>query len=112
MRVLVCGGRDYNAHEAAIWLNRNVPIGVTCVIHGDARGADTGADQWAKLLGLPLEVYPADWKRDGMAAGPIRNAKMLKEGKPDLVIAFTGGNGTKDMVQRAKYAGVYVIFAP
>lgn len=34
---------------------------------------------------------------------------MLKEGKPDLVIAFPGGNGTKDMVTKARKAGIEVI---
>jgi formate dehydrogenase assembly factor FdhD len=34
---------------------------------------------------------------------------MLDEGKPDLVIAFTGGRGTTDMVTRAKNAGIEVI---
>ncbi len=65
MRVLVCGGRAYDPTKAAIWLNRHVPVGVTMVIHGGAEGADKGADQWARLLGLPLEVYPADWDTHG-----------------------------------------------
>ena len=31
------------------------------------------------------------------------------EGKPDLVIAFLGGNGTNDMINRAKKADIEVI---
>lgn len=31
---------------------------------------------------------------------------MLDEGKPDLVIAFPGGRGTADMVNRAKVSGI------
>lgn len=38
--------------------------------------------------------YPADWKTEGRHAALIRNERMLREGKPDLVIAFPGGNGT------------------
>lgn len=38
--------------------------------------------------------------------GPLRNQRMLEEGKPDLVVAFPGGGGTKDMVRRAAKAGV------
>jgi hypothetical protein len=34
---------------------------------------------------------------------------MLKEGKPDLVIAFPGGRGTDMMVGLAKDAGVEVL---
>ena len=39
-------------------------------------------------------------------APPLRNQRMLDEGKPDLVVAFPGGGGTKDMVRRAVKAGV------
>jgi hypothetical protein len=33
---------------------------------------------------------------------------MLDEGKPDLVVAFPGGGGTKDMVRRAVKAGLSI----
>jgi hypothetical protein len=36
---------------------------------------------------------------------------MLDEGKPNLVVAFPGGTGTADMVQRAREAGNEVIEA-
>ena len=47
-----------------------------------------------------------DWKKYGKKAGPLRNQQMLEEGKPDLVVAFPGGNGTADMVRRAKKANI------
>ena len=41
---------------------------------------------------------------------PMRNQRMIAEGAaPDFVIAFPGGLGTADMVERAKAAGVEVI---
>ena len=58
---------------------------------------------------VPCRVYPADWKANAKAAGPIRNAEMLADFKPDTVIAFPGGRGTADMVRKAKAAGVRVI---
>ena len=42
-------------------------------------------------------------------AGPRRNARMLAEGKPDLVVAFPGGRGTADMVSKARAAKVEVM---
>ena len=78
------------------------------VIHGGARGADISADVCALAFGIDVEVYPADWAKHGKAAGPIRNAQMLREGRPDAVLAFPGGRGTADMVRRAKRAGVPV----
>jgi len=39
----------------------------------------------------------------------IRNQQMLDESRPDLIVAFPGGRGTKDMVDRATKAGVKVV---
>ena len=52
--------------------------------------------------GVVVEEFKADWDKFGRAAGPIRNAQMLREGKPDLVVAFPGGRGTANMVAQAK----------
>lgn len=104
--VLVCGGRDYDDYEKVrATLNALKPWRV---IHGGARGADNLADRWAQYCGIACEVYEADWETHGKAAGPMRNQKMLDDGKPDLVVAFPGGRGTADMVRRAKKAGVPV----
>jgi len=78
------------------------------VIAGGARGADTIAAEWAVARDIPANVFMADWEGLGRKAGPIRNQRMLDEGKPDLVVAFPGGRGTADMVRRAREAGVEV----
>lgn len=78
------------------------------VIHGGARGADTHAGWAATAVDIPVAVYPADWATHGRRAGPIRNAQMLAEGRPDAVLAFPGGRGTADMVRQARAAGVPV----
>lgn len=112
MRVLVCGGRDFNDESAVInFLFRlDDDRKITSIIHGGARGADTLGGVAADLLRVPCHVFPANWKRHGNAAGPIRNQRMLDEGKPDVVVAFPGGRGTADMVSRARIEGVEVLF--
>ena len=35
---------------------------------------------------------------------------MLEFGKPDLVLAFPGGRGTKDMTTKAEAAGIPVVY--
>ena len=111
MKVLVCGGRDFTNQEmlfgALDKLDADERIGD--VIHGAARGADMLAHEWAHQRQRRMWPYTADWKRDGRAAGPIRNKRMLDEGKPDLVVAFPGGRGTANMVDQARKAGVRVI---
>jgi len=55
-----------------------------------------------------VTTFDADWKL-GKKAGPLRNQRMIDEGRPDLVVAFPGGKGTADMVRRAEAAGVKVL---
>jgi predicted polyphosphate/ATP-dependent NAD kinase len=123
MRVLVCGGRDYSRIDAFNWLEANLRdeaahalscfnVTVSMIIHGGARGADEGSAQWAKSEDVKAIEFLADWKKHGRAAGPIRNQRMIDEGKPDLVIAFPGGRGTADMVSRARVAGIPIIEVP
>jgi hypothetical protein len=115
MRVLVCGGRDYRdgPHLFATLTGLNISRGpISHVIHGCAKGADSLAAQWAANAGADNVVqvpFRADWTNFGRRAGPIRNQRMLDEGKPDVVVAFPGGSGTADMVRRAKAAGLEVI---
>lgn len=117
MRVLVCGGRDYGDLKRFVEemdrIDRELPKpGITHLISGCAPGADTLALQWSVKWDLPVSMFHADWRQHGNAAGPIRNQRMLDEGKPDLVVAFPGGRGTADMVRRAKAAGLKVIEVP
>lgn len=107
-RVLVCGGRDFS--DRALFDRVMAPYRTqACVIiTGCAPGADAMARSWAQTWGVPLDWHKADWKLHGRAAGPLRNRRMLDEGKPDLVIAFPGGRGTDDMCRQAEAVGVPV----
>lgn len=116
MRILVCGGRNYNDQEAvdraldAYVFGFGVRTGLGYVIiHGAASGADTCAREWALRNGISQEEFHADWKKYGRRAGYIRNNDMLHLGKPDIVLAFPGGKGTAMMVGIATKAGVRVI---
>lgn len=108
MRVLVCGGRHF-CNQA--WVNKtlNEIRGITEIINGGATGADHCAREWAKAHGVALRTFQAEWSRHGKRAGPLRNIRMILEGKPDLVVAFPGGRGTKHMVTLAYGRGVKVL---
>lgn len=139
MRVLVCGGRNfanpipYNhseenkpAMDEYRFVHRYLDKFVTenskeykeddswlpldiVIIEGGARGVDRAAFDWAIVNFAQIKEYPADWKKHGKVAGPIRNKQMIDEGKPDVVIAFPGGRGTANMVEQARKAGIKVI---
>ena len=113
MRILVCGGRRFSRPDR-LWqvlgeLHQRTPFSV--LIHGGAPGADSLAGRWARSQGVSEQVFVADWQRYGRAAGPLRNQKMLEQGQPDLVVAFPGGPGTRNMLQQAQQAGVAIQLA-
>ena len=108
MKVIVCGGRNYSDRDKVFAtldaIHAATPI--TILMHGNARGADGLADDWAMGKVKTVTFTPA-WEQHGRAAGPLRNQEMLDAG-PDLVVAFPGGKGTADMVRRARAVGVEV----
>ncbi len=111
MRLVVTGGRNFDNREFLFaTLDGHAEHHFTLLIHGDARGADRLAGEWARERGIEVLACPADWKRYGRGAGPKRNRQMLVE-NPDLVVAFPGGSGTSHMVIIAEEAGVKVIRA-
>ena len=99
--VLICGGRDYTDRAMMRATMETWLCPGDTIIHGGAPGADTLAAGVAKEMGIEQKGYPADWRKHGKAAGPIRNQLMLDDGKPDIVVAFPGGKGTADMIRRA-----------
>lgn len=112
MKVLICGGRGLEL--ATSWFNMLSQYDEQYgpfdhVIHGGAAGGDNIAKEWAAIHKLPVTEYKANWKRYGKRAGPLRNRRMLDEGKPELVVALPGGRGTADMIERAQGAGIRVI---
>lgn len=117
-RVIVCGGRSYadagRVNQVLDELHAAQPIGTLIeggagwVRDGVAFGADRLGRCWGNRHASSVITVIASWKQDGRAAGPMRNARMLKL-KPDLVVAFPGGRGTADMIRQARRAGVEVL---
>ncbi len=124
VRLLVFGGRDFRDRA---WLYRELDdvdaeVGVALLIEGEAAGADRLARQWAESRRVPVLPFPADWdditvlgaivrknkfgRLYNAAAGPMRNSKMLHEGRPDMAIGFPGGSGTRDMADQCLLAGI------
>lgn len=111
VKLLVCGGRNYWQWEKAFnvldQLHKERGIGI--LIAGGATGADTVAARWAESRGVQAVICPAPWNGPhGRGAGHARNAFMLTL-EPDLVMAFPGGPGTRNMVEQAEAGGVFVI---
>jgi predicted Rossmann-fold nucleotide-binding protein len=108
--MLVCGGRDYKNVSAVrhALTALHTKKGIALIIEGGAAGADRLAREWAEVNGIPVQTFEAEWERFGRRAGPLRNKRMLDEGRPDGVVAFPGGAGTANMIELANAHGVKV----
>lgn len=109
-RVIVCGGRDYDDAGVVDWALSRLTCPDDVVVDGQCPdgGADELAHQWATAHGFDTDRFPARWDTEGRAAGPIRNRRMANAGA-DLVVAFPGGRGTRDMVAVARERGIEVV---
>lgn len=128
MKVIIAGGRYYKFQQAdkdfldEQW--KKLPI--TEVVCGHAPGADTEGYDWAHEREIPIVSYPARWERWGVdgavigvrangmkynkLAGFWRNQEMADYA--DALIAFPGGTGTADMIERATKKGLVIIPYP
>ena len=111
MKVLVCGGRDWHdaeVVESALSRLHAARGPFDRLIHGGARGVDRIAGKWARQNGVLEWDFLPEWHRVEAPDAAARNQRMI-EASPDLVVAFPGGAGTADMVERARAAGIEVI---
>lgn len=113
-RILICGPRDFSCYFWVFMVvagcKKKYGDDIT-IIHGGARGVDSLVDKAAKALDLTVDAYPANWKKYGAVAGPIRNRDMYEKSKPDRVISVgrLGTPGTTDMCNVAYNGGTFVI---
>jgi hypothetical protein len=115
-RVLVTGSRAWPYPSgvrmalSTVWRGLGMPIRV---VHGACpTGADLTAADWAtehSCAYIEQERHPADWASHGHAAGPIRNAEMVKAGAV-ICLAFPHGDsrGTRGCMKLAADAGIPV----
>ncbi len=108
MKLIIAGGRD----NILSWLDQlaldNIRLmhGVTEIVSGGARGVDRCGEKWAKNVGLPVKVFPADWDNWGKPAGPIRNQQMVDYA--DALAVFPGNRGTNDVTEKAEAKGLQI----
>ena len=108
MKLIIAGGRNYFLSLADIdRLYAVVDLdSVTEIVSGCATGADACGEHLAKMRGIPVKRFPANWKEYGKSAGPMRNKEMAEYS--DAVALFPGGRGTDNMYKQAKQFGLTI----
>jgi len=124
MRAIVCGGRNLGrvnpgASDAKLEIARataerkyftdriaelHAKHNFTEVIAGNEGGAERLGISWAERNG----VRATQVERKPRETVPQRNARMLRDNRPDIVIAFGGGESTNALLVEAEKAGVPV----
>lgn len=103
-QLAIVGSRDYTDYLSFTeHVDKYIAVHqVTAIISGGARGTDTLAQKYALDHNIEFMVFPADWKRYGKSAGPMRN-KLIVE-NCDAVLAFPSKEsiGTFDTIRKAQ----------
>ena len=113
MRLIIAGGRhlDDVALIRAALARAHAIRPITVLIHGGSGALGITAEDWAREMRLHVVRYPANWRELGKRAEAMRNAFMLEDSRPDMVLALPGGNDTADLVANAKRLSLPVIDA-
>lgn len=111
MKLIVAGSRGFT-DEFYDQLARKITeswSGVTEIVSGGARGADSLGELYAKERKLKLTVFPADWQLHGKGAGYIRNQRMADYADACFVMWDGESRGSKHMITLAEKAGIPVL---
>lgn len=106
--ICICGGRYYKDRRAVEAALSSMLLPGDVIVQGGAFGADSIAKSVAEDLGFDVITAHANWNKYGRSAGLRRNAVMANL-KPDLLIAFPGGPGTKAMTWLAEKKGIPIV---
>lgn len=117
-RILVCGSRSKD-HEALVEaeLDRQIaaaPVGIR-LIHGGIGGVAAVAHAWVfgqRAIGRRVQPQEFPLTREEARAPRdfrTRNVRMLRVGRPELVLAFPGDEESEHLVAMARIQGVPVV---
>ena len=106
-QVIVTGSREWPSRQAICGVLKELDPAL--VIHGNARGADQFAHDWAIANERDFHGFTAKWRTGALAggynwyAGHARNGRMLDAYPGTLVLAFPFGaaKGTRDCIRQA-----------
>ena len=106
MKVVIAGSRDIVDYDVLLKAIELCPFEITEVVSGRARGVDTLGERYAEEHHLKLHLFPADWKKFGNRAGPIRNGQMADFADAVLCAWDGKSTGTKNMMKQATDRGL------
>jgi hypothetical protein len=108
MKVIITGMRDFHDYATVVRAVAASGFTVTEVVSGCAPGVDILGQRWAVEHLKPLKRFPADRKKHGEAAEPVRNRGMADYAEALVAIWDGQRNNTAGMIRQAKEKGLPV----
>lgn len=102
MKVIIAGSRNFSNYAQLKAVIAICGFEITEVVSGGAQGADYLGERYADEHGIPIKRFPADWKRYGLSAGPMRNKDMADYGEALIALPMGASRGTRNMIMEAK----------
>ena len=101
MKVAIIGSRTLQVND----LGEYLPIGISEIVSGGAKGIDTQAREYAKKNDLPLKEFLPEYHKYGKSAPLKRNLQIVAYA--DTVVAFWDGvsKGTKYVINICQKQG-------
>lgn len=111
VRVLICSGRFYaDIHTLTHVLDLYVRTQtIDVLIHGGHHALGSAIETWARDKDIHIIRYPANWALHGKYAETRRNLFMLEDSRPDVLLAFPGGEDTAECIKMAQRIGIRII---
>lgn len=106
MKLIIAGSRDLHPKLSLInEIRINFYIHCKEIVSGGASGVDEKAMHYAEHWGLKYTEFPADWDKNGKAAGPIRNKQMAEYGDALLLIWDGSSRGSANIKKEMEKLG-------
>lgn len=105
MRVIIAGSRSITDPTLIPLVVRCSGFLITEVVCGGAKGVDTLGQLWAIENQKAVKLFPADWHRNQVRAGFIRNIEMLQYCNAVIAIWDGQSRGTKHLIEQATLKG-------
>ena len=109
-KVIIAGSRTFSSLPALIKYCDHILSNQDNIeiVSGGAKGADKLGEEYAKLRGYSLKIFPANWNKYGKSAGYKRNVQMADYA--DALIAIWDGQskGTGHMIDLSRTKGLKV----
>ena len=116
IKLIIAGGRDFNDYQLLqletqrFLVEQGFNPSQLIIVSGNAKGADSLGEEFAEKYNFPIATYPADWNKNGKAAGPIRNEEMANFATHAIIFWDSISRGSKNMIETArKYNLIYKI---